>query len=200
MSRRTGDFQEDLLNQYQKGFNLLQRAHHIERHAIREQTQDEEGAGIPRGQGKLLRLLLAKDGLFIKDIVLELDIRPSSASQLITKVEGRGLVTRIEVTEDKRVRKVVLTDLGRSYAEKIKATHAGIYKELFVGLSADEQKQLSELLKKLNTSLDDKVAADEKVALEGRGHQHRSHNSHSQGRKRDQVHSISGRKRHKDAD
>jgi len=194
MSRSTGDRFEDLLNQYQKGFNLLQQAHHIERNAISEEAEDD---GIGRGQGKLLRLLLAKDGLFIKEIVLELDMRPSSASELIDKLTQKNLVQRVTDKDDKRVKKVILTAEGKACAERIKSSHAGIYQEIFAGLTLDEQQELSGLLKKLNTSLNAKVEADKGKLIESRGNGQRSHNARGcKSRKSPQIHSIPGRKKH----
>ena len=200
MARGTGNYCEDILNQYQKGFNLLQQAHHIERNAIHESQGDDQAQAegcVPRGQGKLLRLLLDRDGLFIKDIVLELDIRPSSASQLIERLMGKGLVDRIVDDQDKRAKRIILTEKGRACAEKIKSTHADMYDKILDGLSTDEQQQLSALLKKLNTSLNEKIEADKEVTFEGRGHSHCSHNARGgRGRRKAQVHSISGRKKH----
>ena len=200
MARSTGNFYEDLLNQYQKGFNFLQQAHHIERQAIHSDLKKSQSEGdecIPRGQGKLLKLLLEKDGLFIKDIVLELDIRPSSASQLVNKLLGKGLVDRLVDDSDRRAKRIVLTEKGKACAEQIKNSHATMYQDILDGLDPEELQQLSALLKKLNTSLNEKIEASKAVVLEDRGHGHRSHNSrHGKSRRKAQIHSISGRKKH----
>jgi len=109
-----------------------------------------------RSQGRLLGLLSQSDGLFIKDIVEAFDIRPSSASELVSKLEKNGFVRVESDTEDKRARKVFLTDEGKALADKMKETRTEITNELFDGLTEEEQGQLLALLKKMNGSLADK--------------------------------------------
>ncbi|MCL2136159.1 MAG: MarR family transcriptional regulator [Coriobacteriia bacterium] len=108
--------------------------------------------GAMRGQGRLLFMLSQHDGVFIKDIVEAFDIRPSSASELVAKLEKQGLVRVESDDEDKRARKVFLTDEGKVLADQMKPEHD----DLFDGLSEEEQTQLLGLLKKMNTSLTEK--------------------------------------------
>lgn len=105
------------------------------------------------GQGRLLHLLLEKDGLLIKDIVMAFDIRPSSASELVAKLEKQGLVRVESDPDDKRARKVFLTEEGQALASRMKTTAGDNTNELLSVLSAEEQEQLLNLLKKLNGSL-----------------------------------------------
>jgi len=169
MSRGTGNYYEDILNQYQKGFNLLQKVDFIQRKTIHDDLENsltEEEDYVPRGRGKLLKFLLENDSVLIKDIVLALDIRPSSISQLIGKLEHRSLVQRVVDKDDKRARRISLTEKGRVLAERIEDLHAGVSKNILDGLTPEEQQQLSGLLKKLNTSLKEKVEASEKARQE----------------------------------
>jgi len=108
--------------------------------------------GTTRGQGRLLNMLSQNDGVFIKDIVDAFDIRPSSASELVTKLEKQGLVRVESDEEDKRARKVFLTDKGKEAAEKMRPNNSG----MFDGLTSDEQNQLLSLLEKMNSSLAEK--------------------------------------------
>lgn len=114
--------------------------------------------GAMRGQGRLLHMLTQNDGVFIKDIVEAFDIRPSSASELVAKLEKQGLVRVESDAGDKRTRKVFLTDAGKALAEKMRPNHD----DLFNGLAEEEQTSLLELLKKMNASLAEKSQELEK--------------------------------------
>jgi DNA-binding MarR family transcriptional regulator len=107
-----------------------------------------------RSQGKLLRLLLERDGILVKDIVEELDIRPSSASELVAKLEKRGFVRTETDSQDKRAKHVYTTEKAREYSDRIKAAHNEIADEVLAALSEEEQEQLLALLKKIAASLE----------------------------------------------
>jgi DNA-binding MarR family transcriptional regulator len=114
------------------------------------------GGGHPggRGQARLLELLLAHDGILVKDIVEELDIRPSSASELVAKLERHGLVRTEPDADDRRAKRVHATEKAREYTEHLKAAHGRMATELLAGLSAQEQEQLLVLLRKVAASLE----------------------------------------------
>jgi DNA-binding MarR family transcriptional regulator len=107
-----------------------------------------------RGQARLLRLLLERDGILVKDIVEELDIRPSSASELITKLEKRGFVRTETDAEDKRAKRVYTTEKTREHSDQLRATHREMAVEALAGLSEQEQEQLLTLLRKIASSLE----------------------------------------------
>jgi DNA-binding MarR family transcriptional regulator len=154
----TKNLQEKLIGQMFKSLKLLHQAHSIDHQTTHEQAE-EKGFNF-RGQGRLINFLYQNDGIPLKDIVLELDIRPSSASELVAKLEKRGLATRTINDGDKRVVNVFLTQTGKELAQKIAERHDSHMQEYFVGLSTAEQEQLSELLSKMNASLTTYVAAN----------------------------------------
>ncbi|MCL1879902.1 MAG: MarR family transcriptional regulator [Actinomycetia bacterium] len=106
-----------------------------------------------RGQARLLVKLAERDGIPIKEMVEGFDIRPSSASELVAKLERRGLVRSESDSRDRRARKVFITDTGMAYAKRIKAAQAELRKEMFSGLTMTEQQQLLGLIRKVNASL-----------------------------------------------
>jgi len=123
-----------------------------------------------RGQGRLLYMLSKNDGVLIKDIVEALDIRPSSASELVAKLEKKGLI-RVEGDEaDKRVRKVFLTAEGKELTDQM--DHR--YNDLFDGLSEDEQAQLLTLLQKMNSSLNEKSLELDRLAQDEVARRHQT--------------------------
>lgn len=83
-----------------------------------------------------------------KEIQNKLGIRPGSVSELISKLENRGLVIREKSDEDKRTFNIVLTEQGEKAFEEISAVD-DIYKGLFSVLSKEECETLNGLLEKL---------------------------------------------------
>jgi DNA-binding MarR family transcriptional regulator len=104
----------------------------------------------------LFKLLSERDGVLLKDIIEELDIRPSSASEMIAKLERRELVRTETDAHDKRAKRVYVTAKTREYSERLKDTHNEVISEVLSALSAQEQEQLLTLLRKIAASLEDR--------------------------------------------
>ena len=97
------------------------------------------------GQERVLRLL-SEEGEVPQFILLDrMHIRPGSLSELVGKLEQKGLVERIQDVEDKRRMILRLTDKGKEAGEK----ESEKSKDPFAVLSEEEQEQLKTLLKKL---------------------------------------------------
>jgi len=113
--------------------------------------------GIAHAQGRLLGLVYDCDGLSLSAIVDQMDIRPSSASELVSKLEQQGYVRRETNADDKRVTNIFITEAGRAHYESFASVRADRSAELFGGLTAEEQQELSALLDKLAASLKEKL-------------------------------------------
>ncbi len=98
-----------------------------------------------RGQNRVL-VILAKEGTLIQSQLAEImDIRPSSMTELLSKLEERGLITRTPDEKDKRVTNVSITDEGKKAIADDDSTD-DMLNEIFAGLSDEELTQLSELM------------------------------------------------------
>lgn len=106
-----------------------------------------------RGQGLLLGFLLEEDDVPLKDLVEKMDIRPSSLSELVRKLQRAGLVETQEDAQDRRSVRVRLTGEGRSRAQETVSAREEKLSALFAGLTEEEQQTLLALLTKLNDSL-----------------------------------------------
>lgn len=109
-----------------------------------------------RGQSRLLHLLAQKDNLTNSEIVEALDIRPSSVSALVSKLEASELIERHESPDDKRVSLISLTDKGRKFIDGSKKFKDELSESMFESLTETEQQQLRSLLEKLIVDLEDK--------------------------------------------
>lgn len=98
-----------------------------------------------RGQNRVLAILLENDGLIQSELVSHLDIRPSSLTELLKKMEEKGDIYRREDEADKRLRYVHLSEVGKAKALELKDDDSSI----FDVLSDSEKEELYQLLDKL---------------------------------------------------
>ena len=105
--------------------------------------------GGPHGsQEQILKVLAERGGQEDQRELQEfMRIRPASASELLTKLEEKGLIERSRDDEDRRKVRVSLTDAGRAKAAE--PAEALDRVDLFEALSAEEQENLRNLLLKL---------------------------------------------------
>lgn len=71
---------------------------------------------------------------------------------VIDNLEKRGLVERVQDTQDRRYLKIHLTPQGQDLIKRVFLRHAGIAENVFAALDVNEQEQLGSLLKKLGCS------------------------------------------------
>ncbi len=88
----------------------------------RRPPRPEEGGHHP-GMGRTLGILAENEGASSRELAEVLDIRPSSLTELLTRFEGEGLVSRTTDPDDRRVIRVSLTEKGKELAAKMKAEH-----------------------------------------------------------------------------
>jgi len=97
----------------------------------------------------VLELLLNKGPLPVNTIGPIVDLTPGSISIAVDRLFAKGLVTRVESTEDRRVRIVALTPRGKDLIVSEFRKHSGQMKRVFSELSAEELHCLEVALKKL---------------------------------------------------
>lgn len=154
---------EKLMHQLNVTHNLmLRRGHHHKSHHDAHEHGHEGHAMFKehmRAQRHLIALLQEKNGQSQKDLAEALHIRPSSLSELLSKLEQHGFVERKVNEEDKRVTDVFLTDEGKEKAQEIRQHRSEFVENLFNTFSEEEKQTLLSLLAKLNTSLEEKPEA-----------------------------------------
>ena len=107
--------------------------------------------GENRSQNRILYILMDRETMTQKELTEILHIQPGSMSEILTKLEGRGYLTRER--DEKDHRKVVLriTAQGRETAMTWKEDSVN---ELFADLTQEERDQLKALLIKVLRSWD----------------------------------------------
>lgn len=117
-----------------------------------------------RGQGRVLSILKIKPDISQKDLGYLLDMRSQSLGELLMKLEKSGYITRTPSEEDRRVMNIHLTELGTAAAGQAEKRQSDNCR-LFDCLSAEEQTNLSDYLKRVIQRMDHEMAA----ACESRG-------------------------------
>ena len=136
--------------------SLLDRCSHYLAHRI---------GGKKRGQESILAAIAGHPGITQKELAETLGIQPASVSELLMKLEKKGLVLREKDECDRRSIKVQLTEEGQSIPSEPKKETS----DPFQALSAEEQEQLRSLLEKLLNDW------EQRYPTEHRRHKHHNH-------------------------
>lgn len=129
-------------------------------------------------QHRVLSLLAGKDFMTQQELLEVLDIRASSLSELLSKLEDKELISRTKPDPSKRNVNVEITDLGAAVAEEYAQHKEAAAQALFGSLSEEEQETLAGLLHKLFQDWHGKLQAE----AEGEeGHHCHHHEGHCHG-------------------
>ncbi len=77
----------------------------------------------------------------------------SNLSMLLPELEKRGLVTRIADSQDRRVRRLRLTDNGQVLTQKALAVQVTVIEDMMLALSAEECEQLGDYMRRVGTHM-----------------------------------------------
>jgi MarR family transcriptional regulator, 2-MHQ and catechol-resistance regulon repressor len=106
-------------------------------------------SGLGDSDFQVLEALLHKGPLPVNTIGPKVFLTPGSISTAVDRLYERGLVTRTEDENDRRVRIVNLTPRGRRLIQQIFSEHAEHMEKLANVLTSAERAQVVKLLKKL---------------------------------------------------
>src|SRR6476619_3778793 len=97
-----------------------------------------EETGLGLSDFGVLEILLHKGPLPVNTIGPIVDLTPGSISTAVDRLFAKGLVTRVESSEDRRVRIIALTQRGRELIVPAFRKHSAQMKKIFSELSAEE--------------------------------------------------------------
>src|SRR5207245_6253045 len=106
-------------------------------------------AGLGDSDFRVLEVLLHKGPLPVNTIGPKVNLTPGSISVAVDRLVFKGLVSRAECSQDRRVRIVALTPRGKSVITPIFRAHVETMEKVFAGLSRDEMRQLERQLKRI---------------------------------------------------
>jgi MarR family transcriptional regulator, 2-MHQ and catechol-resistance regulon repressor len=136
-----------------RGFRGTDRVWLIMMKAMRALTRyaaagiEETGLGL--SDFGVLEVLLHKGPLPVNMIGPIVDLTPGSISIAVDRLVAKGLVSRVESVEDRRVRIVALTRRGKDLIVSAFRKHSGQMRRVFSELSPEELRGLEVALKKV---------------------------------------------------
>jgi MarR family 2-MHQ and catechol resistance regulon transcriptional repressor len=108
-----------------------------------------EETGLGLSDFGVLEALLNKGPLPVNTIGPIVDLTPGSISIAVDRLFAKGLVTRAESTQDRRVRIISLTPRGKDLIVSAFRKHSGQMRRVFSALSTEELRCLEVALKRL---------------------------------------------------
>ena len=135
-----------------KLFVVLSRAHR----AVAEVTRrDIERHGIGVTEFGVLEALYHKGPMLVGEVGSRILLTSGSTTYVIDKLEQRGLVRRRPCESDRRALYVELTDEGQALIERVFPGHAAVIEAAMRGLTQEEQRTMTALLKRLGQHAQD---------------------------------------------
>jgi MarR family 2-MHQ and catechol resistance regulon transcriptional repressor len=108
-----------------------------------------EETGLDDTDFRILEALLNKGPLPVNTIGPKVNLTPGSISIAVDRLLDRGLVSRVESHEDRRVRVVSLTPKGKELIAPAFRKHAVEIRKMFADASLKEVRSLETILKKI---------------------------------------------------
>jgi len=115
---------------------------------------DIEETGLGLSDFGVLEVLLHKGPLPVNTIGPIVDLTPGSISIAVDRLVAKGLVSRVESAEDRRVRIVALTPCGKDLIAGAFRKHSVQMGRVFSELSPEELRGLEAALKKVGKRAD----------------------------------------------
>ena len=126
--------------------------------AMMRRPRNEERA-FPPGEERMLMVLKKHSGKTSAELCEIFDIRPSSMSEKLSKMEARGLIIREENSEDKRAAKIVLSEFGEAAAAQIESRIESEKAAVTSCFTEEETEEFCRLCDKLSDHLNEMAAA-----------------------------------------
>jgi MarR family 2-MHQ and catechol resistance regulon transcriptional repressor len=108
-----------------------------------------EESGLGDSDFRVLEVLLHKGPLPVNTIGPIVNLTPGSISIAVDRLYCKGLVSRVEDAEDRRIRIVALTPGGRKLIIPVFRAHVAMMKKVFSELTQEELREFEGVLKRV---------------------------------------------------
>jgi len=127
----------------------------------RDFERRSKGTGLTRAQWAVLAYIARNEGSNQSALADMLEIEPITLVRLLDKLEAAGLVERRPDPNDRRVRRLHLTEATGPLLEQLQGLAAEARETALAGLTDGERQQLTDLLMKVRGNLSSKPSAPE---------------------------------------
>src|SRR5215475_2409141 len=104
-------------------------------------------SGLGDSDFRVLEVLLHKGSLPVNTIGPKVNLTPGSISVAVDRLYAKGLVSRVESAEDRRIRIVALTPSGKKLIVPVFRKHAAEVRRAFAEIPSNELGQFERTLK-----------------------------------------------------
>lgn len=119
-----------------------------------EMSQRFSSKGVTRNQWLALYYIFQEEGLNQKELARELDMKESSCTALLEKLEQEELVERAVHQRDKRQRVLILTEKGKEKLSELNVIAETFHSEVFKDISHEEVNVFNHVLEKMLISVE----------------------------------------------
>jgi MarR family 2-MHQ and catechol resistance regulon transcriptional repressor len=118
-------------------------------------------AGLTPTQFGVLEAILHIGPLSQRELCLKVLTSPANMTDIVDKLEARGLVHRVRRQADRRAVQVELTAAGRALIEPLFARHAEDIRDVMDSLDGEELQRLADLLRRLGLAAEAGLEVDD---------------------------------------
>ncbi len=105
-------------------------------------------------QGRILHFILAQtDDIFQKDIEEEYSLRPSSATEILKKMEQNGLIHREPTSYDGRLKKIIPSEKAIHYQKQVITDLTKLEHDLTKGIDPEQLEVFFQVMEKMLKNL-----------------------------------------------
>ncbi|MBB5212538.1 MarR family winged helix-turn-helix transcriptional regulator [Microbulbifer hydrolyticus] len=141
----------------QLGFELHTAARLLKRNFDRRAKTH----GLTRARWQVLWILNKDQGMKQAELAERMDVAPITLTRQIDLLETEGLVERRPDPQDRRCFRIFLTSAAAPVLEILQGLAAETRRQALAGISADEQRQLMNLLSRVRKNLGREEMASE---------------------------------------
>ncbi len=113
---------------------------------------EKNNLDITKEQMIVLKKLYFQNGLYQNELARLTFRNKSSLARLLAKMESKNYVSRQQCTNDKRIKKVFLTPLGKDTFEKVIPIVKKMLSKMEQTISSEEKEQMIATLKKIQNN------------------------------------------------
>lgn len=114
-----------------------------------QESFESNNLDITKEQMIVLKKLYNQDGLYQNELARLIFRNKSSLARLLSKMESKNYISRKSSKEDKRIKKVFLTDTGKEVFEKAVPLIQNMLSKMEETITSDEKEQMITILKKV---------------------------------------------------
>ncbi|WP_407389623.1 MarR family winged helix-turn-helix transcriptional regulator [Carnobacterium jeotgali] len=136
------------------GMELRKLMNFIHRN-VKSSKGEDETFPMTKMQGMIVGFLnnSKQEDVFQKDIEKKFSMRRSTTSKMLKNMEEKGIVERISIEQDARMKKLQLSEKGQSVVEDVSREYQRIENLLTDGLTEEELEQFFAILYKMQQNM-----------------------------------------------